>query len=969
MLLLCSIVMQLFTVKGDMTPGVALKQKYSAYTGNTTLNGYVNTLEVSYYSSKIKEYEEKGYISAKKDIPVNLSQLTTSDNNVINLQKYKDIENVFVWDKNTQAIEFEVNVLEEALYEIEANYYMLEGQSNAGIRSLSIDGQTPFVEASNIIFTRMFRDDGEPVVNSIGDETRPKQMEVSGWRTTRFIDSTGMALNPFKFHLTKGKHKIKIEYIEQDMAISSIKLAVPTVIETYEAIKQQYIKNGYKDSTKTIEFEAENTAIEKSDPTLRRESDADPTVTPRSIVVRKLNTLGGYRWRKGNQSITWSFDVPETGLYKIGLHSLQAWNDGLPSYRQIAIDGKVPFKELDQYSFDYNSSWKLVELQDQQRQAYKFYLTQGKHTITMTVKYGPIVEVIESLNQDSMLLSKITMDIIKIAGSNPDPNYDYAFFESIPTLEENMKTLSKSLQYKYDYLGSLSDKVPAMANNFLTIKMQLDSMIKDPYTIAARMGDLTTAQSSLGTWYLNLQSQPLNIDCFKVGSPNERWVYKKAAIFQKLATMLTNFLVSFTKDYDNVGGTLSQQVAVNETIDVWISRGTEWAEVIKEMADEDFTTKTGIKINLNVLPASQLAAGTVNALMLSITAGKAPDVALGVAVTAPVDFAIRDTVYDLSKMQGYDKVAAQFVDGILLPYEYNGGVYAIPETMNFNVMFYRKDIMAELGLPVPNTREELYNYVLPVLYQNGLEFSYSKDFTQILFQHGGSFYTVDGMRSALDTPEAYKAFLEYCQMYTNYGVPKEANFYNRFRSGEMPLGIGNFGLYMQLMVAAPELAGKWAIAPIPGTLSEDGQIDRSCGGLTGEGDIILKQSEHPQEAWEFLKWWSSAEVQTRFAREVEAIMGAEARWNTANVEAFTSLSWKEQDLEVLNEQWQWTRETPNVLGGYFTARHITNAWTTAVVSGGNVRDALETAVKEINRELKMKQEEYQVFGQNGAIKE
>jgi ABC-type glycerol-3-phosphate transport system substrate-binding protein len=477
------------------------------------------------------------------------------------------------------------------------------------------------------------------------------------------------------------------------------------------------------------------------------------------------------------------------------------------------------------------------------------------------------------------------------------------------------------------------------------------------------MGDLTTAQTSLGSWYVSLQNQPLNIDSFKVGSPDQKWKNKKASIFQKLGTTFSNFLVSFTKDYDNVGGTLNSDVAVNKTIDVWVSRGTEWAEVIKEMADEDFTPKTGVKINLNVLPASQLSAGAVNALMLSITAGKAPDVALGVSATSPVDFAIRDTVYDLSKMKDYDKVAAQFVKGILTPYEYRGGVYAVPETMNFNVMFYRKDIMDNLKLPIPNTWNELYNYVLPVLSQNGLEFGYSKDFTPMLFQHGGSYYKQDGMKSALDSAEAYKAFLEYCQLYTNYGVPKEANIYNHFRNGLMPMGVGNFGTYMQLMVAAPELAGKWAIAPLPGTLKENGVIDRSCGGLTGEGDIILKQTENPEESWEFLKWWTSADVQTRFAREVEAIMGAEARWNTANVEAFTNLAWKAQDLQVLNEQWKWTRETPNVLGGYFTSRHITNAWTTAVISGGNVRDTLENAVKEINRELKTKQEEYGIFAE------
>lgn len=123
----------------------------------------------------------------------------------------------------------------------------------------------------------------------------------------------------------------------------------------------------------------------------------------------------------------------------------------------------------------------------------------------------------------------------------------------------------------------------------------------------------------------------------------------------------------------------------------------------------------------------------------------------------------------------------------------------------------------------------------------------------------------------------------------------------------------------------------------------------------------MKQSDKPEESWEFLKWWSSAETQEQFAKEVEALMGAEARWNTANKEAFLSLAWNDDDIKTLEAMWEWARETPTVLGSYMTTRHMTNAWTTVVISGGDVREALEQAVKDINREMRSKQEEYGVI--------
>ena len=94
---------------------------------------------------------------------------------------------------------------------------------------------------------------------------------------------------------------------------------------------------------------------------------------------------------------------------------------------------------------------------------------------------------------------------------------------------------------------------------------------------------------------------------------------------------------------------------------------------------------------------------------------------------------------------------------------------------------------------------------------------------------------------------------------------------------------------------------------------------------------------------------------------MEALVGVEARWNTANVNAFMSLDWNKGDLEVIQEQWKWAQETPVVLGGYYTGRYVTNAFTDVVVAGIlSPRDALENAVKEINRELRNKQDEYNV---------
>ncbi|HBP37492.1 MAG TPA: hypothetical protein DD640_01895, partial [Clostridiales bacterium] len=635
---------------------VPLKDKFSYGMGGAKEVEYDTWLSLPYYSMVLAGYEAKGYQSASGDIltlgPEDAVLGAAADDAdltaAISVQDYLKTgiggreEPVFYWDDSVLWAEWVFQVENPGLYQIGIDYYMPAGSGNPAVRSLSVDGEALFLESSSISFPRLWRDEGEPILNSLGDEVRPGQVEVPGWNELSLNDSTGYYADPFSFYFAKGSHRIRLEYVDQDVAIAAISLVPPEILPSYEEVKQEYIRRGYGTASETVIFEAETTTILKSDPTVRRESNTDPASSPYSATSRKLNVIGGYRWRRGNQAVTWSFTVPEDGLYEMTLRFNQSWNEGLPSYRQIAIDGEVPFSELKEYKFPYYLHWQSGAIKDESGEPYLFYLAAGEHTLTMTVKMGQITPVIQSLNEDTILLSNMIREITKITGSEPDPNYDYKFFSTIPDLKENMEILMASLQVKYDYLMTISTGSPAMANNFLTIKDQLADMVEDPFTIARQMDDLDNAQTSLSTWYLSLQSQPLLIDKYSFCPPDDAHQFAKSNIFQRLWATIQNFFLSFYKDYDNVGSVLSDDTEVKAIINVWVARGTEWAELIKEMADEDFTPETGIMVNINVIPAAQLNAGSVNALMLSITSGKAPDVGIGVDSNSPVEFAIRD---------------------------------------------------------------------------------------------------------------------------------------------------------------------------------------------------------------------------------------------------------------------------------------------------------------------------------------
>ena len=184
-------------------------------------------------------------------------------------------------------------------------------------------------------------------------------------------------------------------------------------------------------------------------------------------------------------------------------------------------------------------------------------------------------QIIQSVYDDMLVISDIMKDISKLTGNDPDPNYDYKFFTYIPTLENDLKTLSARLKQKSEQLRALTAKSTSMSSNLLSIATQLDAMIKNPFSIAKRADQLTGAQTSLGSWYNEMQTQPLMLDEFIVATADQEIPERKSSVFQKLWASVYNFVLSFTKDYNNVASVLDGDVEIRDTLSVWIARGTE----------------------------------------------------------------------------------------------------------------------------------------------------------------------------------------------------------------------------------------------------------------------------------------------------------------------------------------------------------------------------------------------------------
>ena len=229
-------------------------------------------------------------------------------------------------------------------------------------------------------------------------------------------------------------------------------------------------------------------------------------------------------------------------------------------------------------------------------------------------------------------------------------------------------------------------------------------------------------------------------------------------------------------------------------------------------------------------------------------------------------------------------------------------------------------------------------------------------FDTLLLQKGLNYFDDSRSSTNFDKPEALEAFREWTDFYTKYGLPQDFDFYNRFRTGEMPIGIAGYTLYNQLCVGAPELSGLWEMRQLPGTPREDGSLNRAAG-LTGTSAVIFNKCDK-ENGWAFVKWFASSQTQAAYGRTIEALLGASARYDTANLEALKLLPWTKAQQKTLLGQWENVKGIPQVPASYYISRNLYNAFRNVTIYYSNAREILYKYNKDMNAEIQRKRVEF-----------
>ena len=858
-------------------------------------------------------------------------------------------------------IEWRVYVSQGGLYSMSVMYFPVQGRNSAIQRAILINGEQQFFEANPIELPRVWVNSRDEILRDIhGNDLRPPQIERPQWMEEMVRDAMGSYNEPLLFYFQQGWNTVGFFSQREPMLIRQIRIHQAPEVLPYAIVSQGHAglpRPGIA-QVDPIRIEGQD-AARRSSPMLAPQADmTGPGVYPYSARYIRINSIGGGSWSEPGSWIEWDFYVPVDGLYKIAMNVRQNFNRGALSFRRITINGEVPFYEMSAVPFSFAAPWRVDTLGGEDN-PYLFWFPAGYHTIRMEAVLGGYAPHVREIQEIILSLNEMYRQIVMITGNNPDFFRDYEIGRRLPHLQEAIRYEQVRLARIFDELDEMTVGRGERDAVIRTLSRLLNSIANDIENIPRRLREFRENTGALGTWLMLVRSQELGVESiyimpYDAPTPDNgrRWWRQ---LWHEILTLIFSFII----DFNAIGGMYDP--ADMRNIEVWIGTGRDQANVIKALIDERFTPVYNIGVTLRLIDMAMLLPATV--------AGLGPDITMSIGNALPMDYGMRGAVRDISTMPGFAEVAARFPEAAMTPYTFGDMVFALPETLTFPMLFYRRDILHDIGLEPPETWEEVRS-AIATLAMHHMEFGIPVgDFPHVsygifLFQQGGDFYNEDGSRSALDSDIALEAFREFTRFFTDYNLPRVFDFMNRFRFGDMPLAIVDYTVYNALQVFAPEIHGLWGFRPVPGTVFApceefpEGRIDRTVP-TGGAAIVMMEQVNDAYAAWEFMQWWTSAEIQIQFGREMESLMGAAARHPTANLEAFGMMPWPVQDYRMISAQFNYIRGIPEVPGGYFTPRQVRNAFFSSVETRQiGPREAMRDGVRLINDELRAKRREF-----------
>ncbi|HEY0157718.1 MAG TPA: sugar ABC transporter substrate-binding protein [Thermoanaerobaculia bacterium] len=314
-------------------------------------------------------------------------------------------------------------------------------------------------------------------------------------------------------------------------------------------------------------------------------------------------------------------------------------------------------------------------------------------------------------------------------------------------------------------------------------------------------------------------------------------------------------------------------------------------EVVAEMIPEFERRNPGIKVVIQQIPWS----AAHEKLVTAVVGDSSPDVAQMGNTWVP-EFAAMRALDDLGPFVAQSKVIDQrdYFPGIWATNVVGGVLHGVPWYVDTRVLFYRRDILAQVGYPNgPRTWGEWTDAMQKIVSRKLAHYpllmpTNEWDPPVILgLSNGSGILTPDGTRGAFRQKPWSEAFLFYISLYKNGYAPATsnaqiANLYQSFAQGEFTMyitGPWNVGEFRRRLPA--ELQDKWSTAPMPAAPGRPRGISMAGGASL----VVFRSSKNKPAARKLIEFLSEPAQQVKFFELTGDLPARRSAWQSPTLNA------------------------------------------------------------------------------------
>ena len=933
-----------------------------------------------------KEYLERHPAEkAESSIVINAVDYDSANTTAaVEVLKDYEGESEALYMPSTGITSWKINVPADAYYAIRITYFPVTEHNGEEVttyttieRTLFIDGRIPFSEASYFYFPRTWEyedceldENGNYIfpVDASGNDVRPIRYEKPTWQTYYLRDWLGYTMEPFQFYLSEGSHTVSFEATREPIVITKIELYPYEEEPTYEEFLAQKLSEGIKVIDKlgdgVIKIQAECPVLVSNAclyPINDRTSSLTEPQDPQKIKFNIVNSTTVNQWMQ------YKVTVPEDGLYTIAIRFRQNDLIGMFTSRRILINNELQFQEASTIRFKYNSGWQSAVANDG-AQNFTFYLKKGENTVTFETVLGDMTDYVYRVEQLIDSLNAAYKQMLQLTGPTPDSYRDYGFNRLVPDPVQTIRDAAVELYEIADELEEITGELGDQVATLNTIAILFETMGDDEYEIAPNFVTFKNYIIALSNWLYAALNQPLKVDYFTVQGAEDPLPKAKSNFFESIGFEIRAFIGSFYMDYTTVDFKTDVEYSEEDTVEMWITTalGRDDALITRNLVDTYFTPDSGITVKMKVITTG---------LTEAILAGIGPDIASMTSVDT-ITWGLRNAVEALDGFEGFDEVMEWVDEAAVTPLQMTNAkgefhTYGLPQTLDFYMMFYRADVLEEVGVEVPKTWQDLKD-ILPALqtsdYEIGMPGTLAATTVSVesleglkifLYQMGGQLYNDGGYSIALDENVALDAFEDYSNMFSQYKCSVQYDL-TRFRTGEIPIYFGAAVTTYNTLMSYYDIRGLWKMAPLLGVENEEGEID-CTSHVTVTALVIPRGANNPAATWEYMKWTVSPETQKRLAKERLAVnANPTTKYNSPTRDALLGQAWTEEEYEAIETQVNnlvGIREYP---GNYIIKNYVNSAFLQAYTYSSDASDELLDRIMYINKEISRKRDDFKM---------